>query len=62
MKPSASSVAAPAVFRVHGELTQPAIAALARLLIDHARRELDEEQRRDDQADDGDHQQRRAEL
>ena len=44
-------------FRVHGELSQQAIAALARLLIDHARRELDEEQRREAQAEHDDHQQ-----
>jgi hypothetical protein len=42
VKPSASSTPAP-VFRVHGELSQPAISALASLLIAHARRELEAE-------------------
>ncbi len=40
------------VFHVHGELSQPAIAALARLLIDHARRELAEEHRGEGQEHD----------
>ena len=40
------------ILRVIGELSQPAISALASLLIAHARRELEEEQRREGQEHD----------
>ena len=56
MKPSISTAAHPSpIFRVHGELSHEAIAALARLLIDHARRELEAE-RAEGQVDAEDHQ------
>lgn len=38
-----TTAAAPPTFRVHGQLTPAAISALARLLIAHARREIEAE-------------------